>query len=42
MVSVLIDEIFLHDTLPNAAFICQNHWVLTVWTAKKDKSSLKL
>jgi len=39
LVSALIDEIFLHKTLPNAASSCRNYWIPAVLD-EKDRQML--
>jgi len=39
LVSTLIDEIFLHRTLPNAASSCRHYWIPAVLD-RKEKQKL--
>jgi len=40
-VKMLIDEVFLHKTLPNAASSCQNYWIPAVLGGKKRQKLLE-
>lgn len=40
-VTVLIDEVFLHKTLPNAASSCQNYWIPAVLGRKEKRKLLE-
>jgi len=35
LVSLLVDEIFVQKTLPNASSSCQNYWIPAVLDGKK-------